>query len=56
MCAIYRIVVCGWTKPEAIEELKQGGYHFSPVWKNLVTFIEKADIEDIKRRAGLSGK
>ena len=56
MCAMYRIAVCGWTKSEAIEELKQGGYHFSPVWKNLVTFIEKADIADIKRRVGLSGK
>jgi protein tyrosine/serine phosphatase len=56
MCAMYRIVVCGWTKPEAIEEMKQGGYRFSPVWKNLVAFIEKADIADIKRRAGISAK
>ena len=56
MCAMYRIVVCGWTKPEAIEEMKQGGYHFSPVWKNLVAFIEKADIPEIKRRAGLTEK
>jgi protein tyrosine phosphatase (PTP) superfamily phosphohydrolase (DUF442 family) len=56
MCSMYRIVVCGWTKPEAIEEMKDGGYHFSPVWKNLVAFIEKADIADIKRRAGLSAK
>jgi protein tyrosine/serine phosphatase len=56
MCAMYRIVVCGWTKAEAIEELKRGGYHFSPVWKNLVKFIEKADVEDIKRQVGLSGK
>jgi len=56
MCAMYRIVVCGWTKPEAIEEMKQGGYHFSPVWKNLVAFIEKADVAEIKRKAGLVGK
>ncbi|HXI72051.1 MAG TPA: dual specificity protein phosphatase family protein [Verrucomicrobiae bacterium] len=56
MCAMYRIVVCGWTKPEAIEEMKRGGYHFSPVWKNLVTFIEQADIAEIKRRVVLPGK
>ena len=56
MCAMYRIVVCGWTKPEAIEEMRRGGYHFSPVWKNLVAFIENADIADIKRRVGLAGK
>jgi hypothetical protein len=53
---MYRIVVCGWTKPEAIEEMRRGGYHFSPVWKNLVAFIENADIADIKRRVGLAGK
>jgi protein tyrosine phosphatase (PTP) superfamily phosphohydrolase (DUF442 family) len=56
MCAMYRIIVFGWTKPEAIEEMKRGGYHFSPAWKNLVAFIEKADIAEIKQRTGLAGK
>lgn len=54
MCAMYRIVVCGWTKQQAIDELKHGGFAFSPVWQNLVAYIEKADIEEIKRQAGLS--
>ena len=53
MCAMYRIVVCDWTKQEAIAEMKDGGFAFSPVWKNLVRYIEKADIADIKRRVGL---
>jgi protein tyrosine phosphatase (PTP) superfamily phosphohydrolase (DUF442 family) len=53
MCAMYRITVCGWTKQQAIEEMKDGGFNFSPVWKNLVSFIENADIANIKRRAGL---
>jgi protein tyrosine phosphatase (PTP) superfamily phosphohydrolase (DUF442 family) len=56
MCAMYRITVCGWSKPEAIAEMKGGGFGFNPVWQELVTFIEKADIDEIKRRAGLSGK
>jgi protein tyrosine phosphatase (PTP) superfamily phosphohydrolase (DUF442 family) len=56
MCAMYRIVVCGWTKPEAIDEMKNGGFDFNPAWHDLVSFIEKADIADIKRRAGLAGK
>ena len=55
MCAMYRIVVCGWTKQEAIDEMKNGGFDFSPVWQNLIEFIENADIERIKRRAGLTG-
>ncbi len=56
MCAMYRIVVCGWTKPEAIDEMKNGGFDFNPAWHGLVSFIEKADIADIKRQAGLVGK
>jgi len=55
MCAMYRIVVCGWTKQEAIDEMKNGGFDFSPVWQNLIEFIENADVERIKRRAGLTG-
>ena len=50
MCAMYRIVVCGWTKPEAIDEMKNGGFDFNPAWHDLVSFIEKADIADLKRR------
>ncbi len=56
MCAMYRIVVYGWTKPEAIDEMENGGFGFSPVWQELVSFIEQADIADIKRRAGVAGK
>ena len=56
MCAMYRITVCGWTKQEAIAEMKDGGFGFNPVWQELVTFIEKADIADIKRQAGLAEK
>ena len=53
MCAMYRIVVCGWTKAEAIDEMKSGGFDFNPAWHDLTMFIEKADVADIKRRAGL---
>ena len=56
MCAMYRIAVCGWTKQQAIDEMNNGGFGFNPVWHELVTFIEKADIADIKRRAGLAEK
>jgi len=56
MCAMYRVVMCGWTKPAAIAEMKDGGFGFSPVWQDLVTFVEKADVDKIKREAGLAGK
>ena len=54
MCAMYRAVVCGWTKEAAIEEMKNGGFGFYPRWKNLVRLVEKADVADIKRKVGLS--
>ena len=55
MCAMHRITVCGWMKEPAIDEMRNGGFDFSPAWHELITFIEKADIADIKRRAGLAG-
>jgi protein tyrosine phosphatase (PTP) superfamily phosphohydrolase (DUF442 family) len=53
MCAMYRIVVCGWSKPEAIDEMKNGGFDFNPAWHDLVRFIEQADVEKIKREMGV---
>jgi protein tyrosine/serine phosphatase len=53
VCAMYRITVCGWTKEEAIRELKDGGFGFNPAWKNIVRYIEKADVEKIRKKAGM---
>ena len=50
MCAMYRVVVCGWTKQAAIDEMKNGGFGFSPAWQDLVAFVEKTDVDKIKRR------
>jgi len=50
MCAMYRIVDCGWTKQQAIDEMRDGGFHFSPVWQDLIDYIYKVDVADIKRR------
>lgn len=53
MCAVYRIACCGWSKADAILEMKEGGFGFNPAWQNLVNYLERADIEDLKRRAAL---
>jgi protein tyrosine/serine phosphatase len=52
--AVYRIVVQGWTKDEAIREMTQGGYGFHPLWYNLVRYIRELDVDRIRREAGLS--
>src|SRR5436190_16994088 len=54
VCAMYRVVICGWTKQDAIAEMTEGGFKFDPRWKNIVKFIETADIEGIKRQAGVA--
>ena len=53
MCAIYRVAVQGWSKDEAIEEMTKGGFGFYSGWQNLVNYIRKLDIDEIKRRTGL---
>ena len=53
MAAMYRIVFEGWTKPQAIEEMIHGGYGFSPMWQNLLEFIDQMDIDALKRDAGI---
>ncbi len=54
MCAIYQIVVQGWTKEEAIREMTEGGFGFHSVWENLPDWISELDIESIRRDAGLA--
>jgi protein tyrosine/serine phosphatase len=47
--AMYRIFVQGWTKEEAIQEMTQGGFGFHTIWRNIVPFIQKLNIENIKK-------
>jgi len=50
MTAIYRIVVEGWTKEDAIKEMRQGGFGYHEVWKMLPEFIRKLNVEEIKKQ------
>ncbi len=54
MIAIYRIAIQGWTKEEAIREMKEGGYGFHRIWDNLLKWIQKIDIESLKNEAGIN--
>jgi protein tyrosine phosphatase (PTP) superfamily phosphohydrolase (DUF442 family) len=52
MCAVYRVVVEGWTKDEAIREMTREEFGFHTMWGNLPVFLRELDIERVKRRAG----
>ncbi len=54
MCALYRVAIQGWTKEAAIREMTDGGFGFHEVWKNLPGWIDKLDIESIRKQAGIT--
>ena len=51
MIAVYRIVVQGRSKAEAIKEMTGPDFGFHSILKNLVAYIEKLDAADLQRRA-----
>lgn len=53
MCAIYRIVVQGWSKDEAIAEMTRGGFGFHGIFMNLRDYIRKLKVDNVKKRAGI---
>lgn len=53
LCAIYRVVVQGWTKEAAIREMTAGGYGFHEVWSNLPAWIAELDTDGLRKEAGI---
>lgn len=49
MCAIYRIIIQGWSKQQAIEEMTKGGFGFNKLYINLIKYIEQLDEEEIEK-------
>jgi len=48
--AVYRMVVCGWTKEQALHEMMKGPYGYDAVFVNIPVFLDKLDIEDLRRK------
>ena len=49
MCAIYRIVVQGWDKQSAVDEMTKGGFNFHSEFQNLVRYIRTTDFDRFKQ-------
>ena len=49
MCALYRIAVQGWSKKEAIREMREGGFGFHSLWNNLADWVDEFDIESLRK-------
>jgi protein tyrosine/serine phosphatase len=48
MVAMYRIVLQGWSKRDAIQEMVHGGFGFHGIFENLVDWIISVDINQLK--------
>jgi protein tyrosine phosphatase (PTP) superfamily phosphohydrolase (DUF442 family) len=53
MCAAYRIVVEGWSKEAAIEEMTRGPFDYHAIYKRVVQYIREMDVDYIRREVGL---
>jgi protein tyrosine/serine phosphatase len=53
MIAIYRMAVQGWKKEDAIEEMTKGEFGYHTVWTNLIRYLNKLDVDDLRKKAGL---
>ena len=53
LVAVYRVVIEGWSKEAALEEMTQGPYGYNPMWKQLRHFVRDMDVEKLRTAAGL---
>lgn len=51
--ALYRVVVEGWSKADAVREMNEGGFHHSSLWRNLDDYVLKANVEVLRRKLGI---
>jgi protein tyrosine/serine phosphatase len=54
MCAIYRMVVNGWDRTDAIQEMTRGDFGYHRIWKDLVRYLERVDVERLRQDAGIT--
>lgn len=51
--AAYRMIVEDWSAEDAIDEMREGGYNYHAVWKNMIRYLRKLDVEAARRELGL---
>jgi protein tyrosine/serine phosphatase len=56
MSAIYRMYFQNWTKENAMDEMKNGGFGFHSVWQNIVEYLEGLNLEKIRQDANTPNK
>lgn len=54
LMALYRVVVQGWSKEDAIREMDEGGYNHSSLFKNLDRYVRTANVEALRKQLGIT--
>ena len=54
LMALYRVVVQGWSKDDAIREMDEGGYHHSSLFRNLDRYVRAANVEALRKQLGIT--
>jgi protein tyrosine/serine phosphatase len=50
--AMYRMLYQGWTKEQAMLELRNGGYGFHTIWTNIERYVRDVDLDKIRTQLG----
>jgi protein tyrosine/serine phosphatase len=53
MAAIYRMTVQSWKKEDAIKEMTEGGFGYHAVWANLIRYLKKLDVDQLREKVRL---
>lgn len=53
--ALYRVLYQGWTKQQAIDEMKNGGYGFHSIWRNIPRYMHDVDVDVDALRLAVDG-
>lgn len=51
--AAYRMVVQGWSAADAIKEMREGGYNYHAIWRNMIRYLERLDVAAARAELGL---
>lgn len=54
MIAAYRVVMQGWTREEAVEEMVEGGFGYHEVFEGPVDYVRTFDVQAVRDLAGIS--
>jgi hypothetical protein len=54
MVGAYRIVIQGWSREQAVEELRSGGFGYHRFWKLPLSYLETFDPKHVAELAGIA--